>query len=72
VRALFAIALKSWGLFVDDGSLAAALVIWCAIVGLVIPRLVPSSHAGAMALAAGCIAILLLNVAEAVRGAQTR
>ncbi|BDG71595.1 hypothetical protein [Roseomonas fluvialis] len=56
------------GLFVDDGSLALALVVWCALVGLVMLAVpgVTMAAAGA-ALLAGCIAILLVNVVTAAR-----
>lgn len=56
------------GLFVDDGSLALALIVWCALVGLV-----ALSGSGVMmaltgaALLAGCVAILLVNVVTAAR-----
>lgn len=56
------------GLFVDDGSLALALVVWCALVGLLVLAVsgVPMAAAGA-ALLAGCVAILLVNVVTAAR-----
>lgn len=56
------------GLFVDDGSLALALVIWCALVGLLTltASSVTMAAAGA-ALLAGCVAILLVNVVTAAR-----
>jgi hypothetical protein len=61
------IARELWSLFVDDGSLAMALVIWCAVVGLIVPRLVVSREADAVILFLGCLAILLFNVAAATR-----
>jgi membrane associated rhomboid family serine protease len=56
------------GLFVDDGSLALALVVWCALVGLLMLAVsgVTMAAAGA-ALLAGCVAILLVNVVTAAR-----
>jgi hypothetical protein len=56
------------GLFVDDGSLALALVVWCALVGLLMLVVsgVTMAAAGA-ALLAGCVAILLVNVVTAAR-----
>lgn len=51
-----------FGLFVDDGSLAVSLLIWCAIVGgarAFLPGL-PATVSGA-ALLVGCAAILLVN-----------
>ena len=60
------------GLFVDDGSLALALVIWCALVGLLMLTVsgVTMTAAGA-ALLAGCVAILLVNVVTAARRLRT-
>ena len=54
-------------LFVDDGSLALALVTWCAVIGLAglaLPTLLP---AFGPALFLGCAAILLVNVVLATR-----
>lgn len=65
---LRAILAEIVGLFVDDGSLALALVLWCGGVGaavLVVPGL-PAPLAGA-ALLAGCVGILLANVVHAAR-----
>jgi hypothetical protein len=54
-------------LFVDDGSLALALLAWCALVGLA-PLLLPGAIAfGGPALFVGCAGILLVNVARAGR-----
>lgn len=61
------------GLFVDDGSLALALVLWVVAVGVAarlvtgLPVLVPGT-----ALAGGCIAILLWNVVGAARARARR
>jgi len=67
---LRAILTELVGLFVDDGSLALALVLWCAAVGVMVlsASAVPIPLA-AVALLAGCVAILLVNV---VRAARTR
>ncbi len=56
------------GLFVDDGWLALALVVWCALVGLLMLTVseVTMATAGA-ALLAGCVAILLVNIVTAAR-----
>lgn len=54
-------------LFVDDGSLALALVVWCAALGaavLGLPGLLPGAGP---ALFLGCAAILLDNVVRAAR-----
>lgn len=56
------------GLFVDDEALALALLLWCAAIGaalLLLPGM-PAPVAAALLLA-GCVAILLGNVARAAR-----
>lgn len=56
------------GLFVDDGALALALLVWCGTVGiaaLALPGLPP--WVPAAALVAGCVAILLITVLVAAR-----
>ncbi|HBK08071.1 MAG TPA: hypothetical protein DDZ81_19825 [Acetobacteraceae bacterium] len=61
------------GLFVDDGSLALALLVWCAIVGagvVVAPGLSPAG--GGLALLLGCVVILLANVGWAARARATK
>jgi hypothetical protein len=61
------------GLFVDDGSLALALVVWCALVGLVLLAVSSVTMAAAgVALLAGCVAILLVNVVTAARKRRAR
>jgi hypothetical protein len=68
MRAIRAVLAEIIGLFVDDGALALALVAWCAAVGLVValrPGL--AGAAAGAALLAGCVAILLGNVARAAR-----
>ena len=60
------------GLFVDDESLALALVLWCAGIGaavLLVPGL-PVALAAALLLS-GCVGILLLNVLRAARKRRT-
>lgn len=56
------------GLFIDDGSLAVALLIWCATIGVVV-RLAPwlSAAGCGVALLLGSVAILLINVSQAAR-----
>jgi hypothetical protein len=56
-----------WDLFVDDGSLALSLVLWCAAAGLIVPRVIVSNSWDAVILFVGCVAILVVNVAAAVR-----
>jgi hypothetical protein len=56
---------ETWGLFVDDGALAAALVLWGVAGGLVLPGLSPAWAAPLLFL--GFLAILLVNVLLAAR-----
>lgn len=53
-------------LFVDDGNLAVALILWCVAAGLALPRFAAQSAWSAPAFALGCVIILLVNVARAV------
>ncbi len=55
-------------LFVDDGSLAVALLIWCAVVGAAMNLVsgLPAAGSG-VALQFGCVAILLVNVGRTAR-----
>ena len=62
MSALLAAVRQLWSLFVDDGSLAITLVIWCAGSGFVLPRLIPFSDWNAPVLFVGCIAILFANI----------
>jgi hypothetical protein len=66
---LLAVFLKElWGLFVDDGSLALALLAWVALCALGLPRLpVPAVWDGPL-LFAGCVVILVLAVLRTARG----
>jgi hypothetical protein len=57
-----------WGLFVDDGSLALALIAWvaiCAFGALHLP--IPTQWDGPL-LFAGCVAILVFAVLLTARG----
>ncbi len=56
-----------WGLFVDDGSLAIALVLWCAIAGFGLPRSGMSDPWQGPVLGLGCLAILIANVLVSAR-----
>ncbi len=53
-------------LFVDDGSLAVALILWCIGAGLVLPRFAAQSSWSAPLFALGCLFILLINVTVSV------
>lgn len=56
------------GLFVDDGSLALALIVWVAAAGLLLPYLPAGAQwAAPILFLAGCLAILAENVGRAAR-----
>lgn len=61
-----------WRLFVDDGSLAGTLVIWCVGAGSVLPRWITFGGWNAPILFVGCIAILLTNIMLAARHHRSR
>ncbi len=50
------------GLFIDDGSFAAAIVIWVAVVAFLLPRLPVAPARHAPLLAVGLLAILAESV----------
>lgn len=62
---LRSIAREVWGLFVDDGSFAAAIVVWLALAVLVLPR-VAAAWAGPVWFV-GLAAILTESVLRAGR-----
>lgn len=51
-----------WGLFVDDGAFALAIVIWLAIAWLILPTFMPAAPWAGVALFLGLALILLENV----------
>lgn len=55
------------GLFVDDGSLAVALIAWVIALALLLPRVPFGEQWGAPTLLAGCILILIENVRRTAR-----
>jgi hypothetical protein len=55
------------GLFVDDGSLALALIAWLIAVAVVLPRVPFNQGWDALILFAGCIPILVENVWRTAR-----
>jgi hypothetical protein len=57
------------GLFVEDGTLAILLIIWVGIAALVLPHVPIDSSWDGVILFAGCVAILIENVARAARHA---
>jgi hypothetical protein len=72
MNALSAILSELWKLFVDDGSMALALVVWCGACGLILPTLLPSSEWAAPILFIGCVTILLADVGMVVRRRRSR
>ncbi|HEY0524125.1 MAG TPA: hypothetical protein VGD08_12095 [Stellaceae bacterium] len=67
MRWLSATARELVGLFVDDGSLAVALVTWIVAVALVLPRVPLDGRWDAPILFAGCILVLVENVRRTAR-----
>jgi hypothetical protein len=65
MRWLRSIAREVWGLFVDNGSFAAAIVVWLAVAVLVLPRVGVSPRAAGPALFVGLAAILVESVLRA-------
>ena len=48
-----------FGLFVDDGSFAAAILVWLLLAVFVLPRLAPAAHWTGPVLFAGLAVILI-------------
>jgi hypothetical protein len=67
MNAISATLRELWGLFVDDGTLAFALVIWCAGAGVIFPYMSPSGEWSATLFFLGCLVILLADVAMTAR-----
>jgi hypothetical protein len=62
MASIAAVLKELWGLFVDDGSLALALIIWVAVCGFGLPRMpIPVAWDGPV-LFIGCLVILVFNV----------
>ena len=64
---LAAILREAYGLVVDDGTLAAAILVWAAIVGMLARFVGVSPVLAATALALGLMAILVENVVRRAR-----
>jgi hypothetical protein len=64
---LIAILRELLGLFVDDGSLALAILAWVGIVALALPALGLPGNWRAVALFLGCALILAENLARSAR-----
>lgn len=58
------------GLFVDDGSLALALLLWTLLMGLAVAILAPAPGLAGALLAGGYLAAFLATVWQAGRGAR--
>ena len=67
MKALVLIRDELWGLFVDDGVFAGAIVLWLLIGWGVLPRLAPPPWLPAAVLFAGLAAILVLGALRAAR-----
>ncbi len=61
MRGLKSIAREVYGLFVDDGRLAAAILVWVLIAAATLPRLAPTARWSGPALFAGLAAILIMS-----------
>ena len=61
------VAHEVFGLFVDDGSFAVAILTWLAFAGLVVPRLGVAPAWQAVVLFAGLAAILVASVVRHAR-----
>ena len=59
MRTLTTIFAEIWGLFVDDGRFAVAILVWLAFAAGVLPRLALPGAAPPVLLFAGLAAILL-------------
>ncbi|QEX16801.1 hypothetical protein FRZ44_20960 [Hypericibacter terrae] len=59
------------GLFIDDGSLAIAILVWVAIVALLLPALGLPEVWRAIFLFVGCVVILIENVARSARRSRS-
>jgi hypothetical protein len=71
MRLLQSIAREIAGLFVDDGSLAVALLVWM-VGGTIALRWLHVGHWGGPVLAVGLAAVLLENVLRSSRRSRTR
>jgi hypothetical protein len=71
MRAVRTILAEIVGLFVDDGSLALGLLMWCAATGIGLSLFPGLVAAGAPILFLGCALVLLGNVVRAARATMT-
>jgi hypothetical protein len=61
-RVVLTASAELWGLFVDDGMLACALVAWCCLAILGLPALGVERALRAPLLLAGCLVTLVIDV----------
>jgi membrane-bound ClpP family serine protease len=61
------IATELWGLFVDSGAMAIAVLIWLAVAGLALPRIEAFATYAGVVLFIGLAAILLTSVVRHAR-----
>jgi hypothetical protein len=62
VNWLKSIVREVFGLFVEDGSFAAAILVWVVAAGFVLPRMAPAARWGGPALFSGLAVILIESV----------
>lgn len=60
---------EGWGLFVDDGRYALAIIVWLALAWFVLPHL---GLAGGWNAAILCVGLLLILLEGSLRGAHKR
>ena len=60
-----------WGLFVEDGSFAAAILLWIAIAVFLLPTVLPGNWTGPVTFF-GLAAILVENVIRSARRLRKR
>jgi len=65
------VGLELWGLFVEDGSFAAAILLWIVITVLLLPTVLPDNWRGSV-MFAGLGAILVENVIRSAKRLRKR
>lgn len=65
------VALELWGLFVEDGSFAVAILLWVAVTVFLLPIFLPDRWRGPAAFA-GVAAILIENVLRTAKRQRNR
>jgi membrane protein implicated in regulation of membrane protease activity len=72
MRAVQAVLREIAGLFVDDGSLAALILLWLAVVWLVLPRLEIVAQWRGPIMVAGLLVLLVLSAWRFARKRTTK